>query len=265
MIVMLWRGGLRVHGHSRSASTTLTRSAGLCSCATARAADGARSAWTRGGWEHLWPWLTQPAPLETPVGPVFCIIYGPTLGRPWSAAAVRSELRRHAAEAGVRRRFAPHQLRHAHVVELARESVSLNVIQRQLEHANLRHHEHLPAGNRHRGDHLHRARPPSADDVGDSGPPARSHRTPSRERRGVCSRVRRPRHFCFSPSSARQTAALVAIPRRLVLVLTSRPERSSADARKSREAAVSALRQFEEGMSCIRDRMVTRRLSYRHG
>ena len=165
----------------------------------------------------------------------------------------------------VRRRFAPHQLRHAHVVELARESVSLNVIQRQLEHANLRHHEHLPAGNRHRGDHLHRARPPSADDVGDSGPPALSHRTPSRERRGVCSRVRRPRHFCFSPSSARQTAALVAIPRRLVLVLTSRPERSSADARKSREAAVSALRQFEEGMSCIRDRMVTRRLSYRHG
>jgi site-specific recombinase XerD len=38
---------------------------------------------------------------------------------------------------GVRRRFAPHQLRHAHAVELAREGVSLNVIQRQLGHANL--------------------------------------------------------------------------------------------------------------------------------
>jgi integrase len=37
----------------------------------------------------------------------------------------------------VRRRFAPHQLRHAHAVELAREGVSLNVIQRQLGHANL--------------------------------------------------------------------------------------------------------------------------------
>ena len=33
--------------------------------------------------------------------------------------------------------FAPHQLRHAHAVELARESVPLNVIQRQLGHANL--------------------------------------------------------------------------------------------------------------------------------
>jgi integrase len=37
----------------------------------------------------------------------------------------------------VRRRFAPHQLRHAHAVELAREGVPLNVIQRQLGHANL--------------------------------------------------------------------------------------------------------------------------------
>jgi len=31
----------------------------------------------------------------------------------------------------------PHQLRYAHAVELAREGVSLNVIQRQLGHSNL--------------------------------------------------------------------------------------------------------------------------------
>jgi site-specific recombinase XerD len=37
----------------------------------------------------------------------------------------------------VRRRFAPHQLRHAHAVEMAREGVPLNVIQRQLGHAHL--------------------------------------------------------------------------------------------------------------------------------
>jgi site-specific recombinase XerD len=37
----------------------------------------------------------------------------------------------------VRRRFAPHQLRHAHVVEMAREGVPLNVIQPQLGHADL--------------------------------------------------------------------------------------------------------------------------------
>jgi site-specific recombinase XerD len=48
---------------------------------------------------------------------------------------VRSEFRRLAASAGVRRRFAPHRLRHAHA--LAREGVPLNIIQRQLGHANL--------------------------------------------------------------------------------------------------------------------------------
>jgi len=36
-----------------------------------------------------------------------------------------------------RRRFAPHQLRHAHAVELAHEGVPLNVIQHQLGHTNL--------------------------------------------------------------------------------------------------------------------------------
>ena len=42
-----------------------------------------------------------------------------------------------AADAGVRRRFAPHQLRHAHAVELAREGVAVNIIQRQLGHTDL--------------------------------------------------------------------------------------------------------------------------------
>ncbi len=37
----------------------------------------------------------------------------------------------------MRRRFAPHQLRHAHAVEMAHEGVPLVVIQRQLGHANL--------------------------------------------------------------------------------------------------------------------------------
>jgi site-specific recombinase XerD len=87
------------------------------------------------GWEQLGPWLT--ARVELPVGPLFCIIDGPPCGRPWSGAAVRSEFRRLAAQAGVRRRFAPHQLRHAHALELELEGVPLNIIQRQLGHANL--------------------------------------------------------------------------------------------------------------------------------
>ena len=65
------------------------------------------------------------------------MLNGQTRGRQWSTAAARAELRRTAVAAGVRRRFAPHQLRHAHAVEMAREGVPLVVIQRQLGHSNL--------------------------------------------------------------------------------------------------------------------------------
>jgi site-specific recombinase XerD len=135
MIVMLWRGGLRVQEALALSQNDLDSRRGsvLVRCGKGgRRREVGMDAW---GWENLRPWLAKR--LELPAGPLFCVITGPTRGRPWSAAAVRTELRRHAAEADVRRRFAPHQLRHAHAVELAREGVSVNVIQRQLGHANL--------------------------------------------------------------------------------------------------------------------------------
>jgi len=87
------------------------------------------------GFHHLNIWIEQR--LQLPVGPLFCILDGPTRGRAWPPTAVRGELRTLAAQAAVRRRFAPHQLRHAHAVELAREGVPINIIQRQLGHTDL--------------------------------------------------------------------------------------------------------------------------------
>ena len=88
------------------------------------------------GFEHLGACLERR--VELPVGPLFCVIDGATKGRrAWSGTAVRGELRRLALEAGVRRRFAPHQLRHAHAVELARGGIAVNLIQRQLGHTDL--------------------------------------------------------------------------------------------------------------------------------
>ena len=87
------------------------------------------------GFDQLQPWLARR--LEMPVGTLFCVIDGQTRGRPWTPAAARNHLRRISTKAGVPRRFAPHQLRHAHAVEMAREGVSLKVIQRQLGHVNL--------------------------------------------------------------------------------------------------------------------------------
>jgi site-specific recombinase XerD len=161
MIVMLWRGGLRVQEALALSEHDLDPQRG--SVLVRRGKGGRRhevgmDAW---GWENLRPWLAER--LELPTGPLFCVIDGPTRGRPWSAAAVRTEFRRHAAQAGVRRRFAPHQLRHAHAVELAREGVSVNVIQRQLGHANLGTTSIYLQGI-DMEEHLHGARPPSAHD-----------------------------------------------------------------------------------------------------
>jgi site-specific recombinase XerD len=87
------------------------------------------------GCEQLRAWLDLR--VELPAGPLFCVGSGSTRGRHWSSAAARAALRRAAADAGMRRRFAPHQLRHAHAVEMAREGVPLIVIQRRLGHSNL--------------------------------------------------------------------------------------------------------------------------------
>jgi site-specific recombinase XerD len=135
MIVVLWRGGLRIHEALALAEHDLDPRRGALLVRYGKGGKRREVGMDEWGWEHLRPWLS--ARTELPVGPLFCIIDGPTRGRPWSSAAVRSELRRLAARAGVRRRFAPHQLRHAQALELAREGVPLNIIQRQLGHANL--------------------------------------------------------------------------------------------------------------------------------
>ena len=135
LTVVLWRGGLRIHEALTLAEPDLDHRSG--SLLVRRGKGGRRrevgvDEW---GWEQLRPWLELR--VELPVGPLFCVVSGPTRGRPWSTAAARAALRRAAADAGVRRRFAPHQLRHADAVEMAREGVPLIVIQRQLGHSNL--------------------------------------------------------------------------------------------------------------------------------
>ena len=136
LIVVLWRAGLRIGEALELREGDLEPGRGALLVREGKGSRRREVGMDDWGWGQLRPWLDRRVAL--PVGPLFCVIDGPTRGRPWAPPAVRLKLRRLAVEAGVRRRFAPHQLRHAHAVEMAREGMPLNVIQRQLGHANLR-------------------------------------------------------------------------------------------------------------------------------
>ena len=135
LIMVLWRAGLRIQEALSLAETDLDQRRGSILVRHGkndRRREVGMDAW---GWSALEPWLADR--VELPVGPLFCVIDGPTRGRAWSASAARTELRRLALKAGIRRRLAPHQLRHAHAVELLHEGIPLPLIQRQLGHSHL--------------------------------------------------------------------------------------------------------------------------------
>jgi site-specific recombinase XerD len=135
LIVILWRAGLRIQEALALTEGDLDPRRGSLLVRRGKGGRRREVGMDDWGWQELQPWLERR--LELPIGPLFCVINGATCGRPWATAAARAQLRRTAAAAGVRRRFAPHQLRHAHAVEMAREGVPLIVIQRQLGHSNL--------------------------------------------------------------------------------------------------------------------------------
>ena len=108
MIVALWRGGLRVQESLALTERDLDPGRGSVLVRNGKGRRRREIGMNPWGWQQLRPWLA--ARVELPVGPLFCIIDGPTRGRPWSSTGVRVELRRLAVQAGVRRRFAPHQL-----------------------------------------------------------------------------------------------------------------------------------------------------------
>ena len=91
LIVILWRAGLRIHEALALAEADLDQRRGAV---LVRRGKGGRRrevgmhAW---GWAELQPWLQTR--VDLPVGPLFCVLNGPTRGRPWSSAAARADLR----------------------------------------------------------------------------------------------------------------------------------------------------------------------------
>src|ERR1035438_7341371 len=135
LIAILWRAGLRISEALALTETDLDSKTGSVLVRAGKGGKRRMVGMDDWAWEHVNTWTSRRVQLR--VGPLFCILYGPTRGGAWSATGAGAELRQLAAQAGVRRRFAPHQLRHAHAVEMAHEGIPLPVIQRQLGHAHL--------------------------------------------------------------------------------------------------------------------------------
>jgi hypothetical protein len=86
MIIVLWRARLRVQEALTLTEHDLGPRRGsllVGSGKGGRRREAGMEAW---GWEQLRPWLSARA--ELPVGPLFCIIEGPTHGRPRAPVVV---------------------------------------------------------------------------------------------------------------------------------------------------------------------------------
>ncbi len=116
LMVVMWRAGLRIQEALALTEGDLDQRRG-----SLLARRGKGRAPSRGRHGHMGMGTARALARAAGRAPgrLLCVINGATRGRRWSPAAARAELRRTAAAVGVRRRFAPHQLRHAHAVEMA--------------------------------------------------------------------------------------------------------------------------------------------------
>ena len=173
MIVVLWRGGLRIQEALDRDRVRSRRPTRLDSRPGAgRETSGGRSGWTRGRGAITLPHGSRVG-LELPLGALFCVIDGPTRGRPWSATAVRgaaplrargrcsAQVRATSAQACSRCRARPRRRAPTGDPAPARAFVCL-------------HDQRLPAGDRRRGDHRRDPQPARADDARQRRPRALS-------------------------------------------------------------------------------------------
>jgi integrase len=79
MIVVLWRAGLRIQEALGLAEHDLDRRRGSVLVRNGKGGRRREVGMDEWDWDHLRPWLSARA--HPPVGPLFCIIDGPTRGR----------------------------------------------------------------------------------------------------------------------------------------------------------------------------------------
>lgn len=135
LIIFLWRAGLRIGEALALKESDLGRDSHAVIVRNGKGGKRRISGMDEWAWAQIEPWLDFRKTL--PVGELICNIQGVTAGRAWRHTAARREIHKATSALGIRRRIAPHQLRHAHACELVRDGVRLDILQRQLGHSNL--------------------------------------------------------------------------------------------------------------------------------
>jgi integrase len=134
MIVVLWRAGLRIQEALALAEHDLDPRRGSVLVRYGKGGRPARSGMDEWGWEHLRPWLKR----ATRTAGRAAVLHH---RRPDPRPAVVGRRRTQRVPPARRSRLRQAAVRAApaarHALELAREGVPLNIIQRQLGHANL--------------------------------------------------------------------------------------------------------------------------------
>jgi integrase len=98
LIVVLWRAGLRISEAFDLAEADLDPDRAALLVRRGKGGKRREAGMDDWGWDQLRPWLEHRGLM--PVGPLFCVVNGPTRGRPWSGSAAREQLRRLAVAAG---------------------------------------------------------------------------------------------------------------------------------------------------------------------
>src|SRR5438128_10296696 len=134
LLVLLYRGGLRVAEALRLRPKDLDRAAGTVTILVGKGGKRRTIGLDPGAFAVVERWLDARAKRRiSGRAPLICTLHG----KPLATAYVRALMPRLARRAGIEKRVHAHGLRHTHAEELAYEGEPINLIQAQLGHSSL--------------------------------------------------------------------------------------------------------------------------------
>lgn len=138
LIVVLWRGGLRITEALRLYPKDVDIDTGRLAVLHGKGDRSRVIGIDPMACAVLKVWLEERKKLGlTGRHPVFCVVSEPTRGEPMYAAYARNKLKELGERAGIEKRVHPHGLRHTHAFELAGEKIDLRLVKQQLGHKSL--------------------------------------------------------------------------------------------------------------------------------